>query len=81
MAKKNQVQRYLLCIKNEAYPASLELRKVYRALPDRAAKARNFVRVIDESGEDYLFPADCFVQVTLNKLPEEARTHLFAGVS
>jgi hypothetical protein len=65
MAKSKTTRRYVLCVKNDEYPASLEVRKVYRALPDRAAAARNFVRVIDESGEDYLFPADYFVAIEL----------------
>jgi hypothetical protein len=52
-------------VKNEAYPASLEVRKVYQALPDPAAASKGFVRVIDESGEDYLYPADYFVVVDL----------------
>lgn len=76
MAKKKPA-RYLLCVRNGAYPASLELRKVYRALPDDTASARKFVRVIDESGEAYLYPADCFVPVELPKGAEEA----FAGQS
>jgi len=65
MAKKNQVPRFLLCVKNEAYPASLDVLKVYRALPDPVAEAKNYVRVIDESGEDYLFPAAYFVAIEL----------------
>jgi hypothetical protein len=58
-------QQFLLCVKNEGYPASLELRKVYRALPDPVAGSRGFVRVVDESGEDYLYPAEWFVAVEL----------------
>jgi hypothetical protein len=65
MAKTRHQQHYLLCVKNEAYPASLEVRKVYRALPDAVAATRGFVRVIDESGEDYLYPADFFVAIDL----------------
>jgi hypothetical protein len=45
------------------------VRKVYQALPDAVAASRGFVRVIDESGEDYLHPTDCLVSV---KLPKEA---------
>jgi hypothetical protein len=56
---------FLLCLKNDAYPVSLEVRKVYRAIPDEAAAARNFVRVIDESGEDYLYPDSYFVAIDL----------------
>lgn len=57
--------RYLLCVKNDAHPASLELRKVYRELPDPVAASRGFVRVVDESGEDYLHPSSSFVEVQI----------------
>jgi hypothetical protein len=56
---------FLLCVNNESYPALLEVRKVYQAVPDPVAASRGFVRVIDESGEDYLYPADYFVAVEL----------------
>jgi len=69
MAKRSTKQHFLLCVKNDAYPASLEVRKVYQELPDPAAAARGFVRVVDESGEDYLYPVDYFVAV---KLPQAA---------
>jgi hypothetical protein len=52
--------RYVLCIRNEDYPASLELHKVYQAIPDERAAQDRLVRVIDESGDDYLYPMDCF---------------------
>jgi hypothetical protein len=68
---KNLARRFLLCVKNDAYPASLEVRKVYQALPDAVAEARNYVRVIDESGEDYLYPADYFVSIDLPRAAEE----------
>ena len=57
--------RYVVCVKNEGYPASLERRKIYQALSDSQAAAHNLIRVVDESGEDYLYPADYFVAVTL----------------
>jgi hypothetical protein len=69
--------RYLLCVRNDGYAASIEPRKVYQALPDPAAAARNFVRVIDESGEDYLYPEDFFVRI---ELPQAAE-RVFAQVS
>ena len=70
-------RRFLLCVKNEGYPASLEVRKVYQGLPDSVAASRGFVRVIDESGEDYLYPTECFVAVELS----EAASRVFAGAS
>ena len=75
MARKKSTERFLICVNNDAYPASLEVRKVYRALPDATAEAHQFVRVIDESGEDYLYPVDRFVAVDL---PEEVRARLLA---
>ena len=72
MSRKKKRSKFLLCVNNEAYPASLDIRKVYRALPDRTAAARNFVRVIDESGEDYLYPADMFVPIDVPSAAKEA---------
>jgi hypothetical protein len=65
MTKRSVTKRFLLCVKNDAYPASLEVRKVYQEVPDPASAAKGFVRVIDESGDDYLYPADYFVAVKL----------------
>jgi hypothetical protein len=64
MAKKKR-DRFLLCVRNDEYPASLELRKVYRAIPDDNADARQFVRIVDESGEDYIYPANYFIAIDL----------------
>ena len=60
MAKSSQ--RYAICVDNTEYPAALELRKIYR-LPDADAVQDGDLRVIDKSGEDYLYPADYFVFV------------------
>jgi len=57
--------RFVACIRNDEYPASLEARKLYRVLPDASALKRGLVRVIDESGEDYLYPARYFLAVSL----------------
>ena len=57
MAQCKPDRRFVLCVKNEGYPASLEVRKVYQALPDPGSATKGFLRVIDESGEDYLFPS------------------------
>jgi hypothetical protein len=72
MTRKKKSSQYLLCIDNGDYPASLEVRKVYRTIPDVLAKSRNFVRVIDESGEDYLYPADLFVPIDVPSAAKEA---------
>ncbi|PIP46061.1 MAG: hypothetical protein COX16_10180 [Deltaproteobacteria bacterium CG23_combo_of_CG06-09_8_20_14_all_51_20] len=60
---------FAICIKNSKYPASLELHKVYRVLPDKDAETDGDLRIIDESGEDYLYPADYFV---MTEVTEEA---------
>ncbi len=57
--------RLVVCVCNDGYPASLELRKMYRTIADRAASAHDLVRVVDESGEDYVYPARYFMPVTL----------------
>ena len=54
MARGKKLNRYALCIDNGGYPESLEVRKVYVVLPDERAAATNYLRVIDETGEDYL---------------------------
>ena len=64
---------YVVCIENDGYPVSLELHKIYRALPDEDARANGDIRVVDESGEDYLFPATAFVTINL---PERVRSSL-----
>ena len=69
MSEKPQ---FAICVKNDNYPASLELWKVYRVLPDEKAARRNLIRVIDESGEDYLFSTSYFVPVELPQAAEAA---------
>ena len=65
MATKKQFPKFAICIHNKDYPASLELHKIYRILPDEDAEADGDLRVIDESGEDYLFPAHYFLLLAL----------------
>jgi len=57
--------KFLLCVENEGYEASLEIRKLYEKLPDKEAERHNQVRIIDESGEDYLYPSSFFAPVRL----------------
>jgi hypothetical protein len=64
MKGEKQPASFLLCVRN-AGAEDLELRKVYQVLPDPAATQEGQVRVIDESGEDYLYPAEYFVPVKL----------------
>ena len=63
--KENMTQQFALCINNEGYEASLEVGKVYRIIPDEEASAHGYIRIIDESGEDYAFGDDRFHRVDL----------------
>lgn len=67
---------FVLCVKHGGYPESLEVRKVYRVLPDTDARSHGLIRVVDESGEDYLYPEDLFVPI---EVPTTARP-AFPGV-
>ena len=64
-------KRYLLCVRNKGCE-DLEPRKLYEQLPDPGAAEDGYVRVVDESGEDYLYPADYFVAVDLPREAERA---------
>lgn len=66
MNQRTTTSRFVVCVKNRGFVASLELRKIYRAMTDVAAESRGLIRVVDESGEDYLFPASCFVAIELS---------------
>jgi hypothetical protein len=67
--------RFVICIRNSGYLASLELRKLYEVLDDTDAEKDDMIRVIDESGEDYLYPSDMFVAAPLPAAVEEAVLH------
>ena len=60
--------KLVICIENTDYPASLEKRKIYELLPDPKAEKIGQVRIIDESGEDYLYPSTLFVEANLPRL-------------
>lgn len=64
--------RLAICIKNSGYLASLELRKLYEVIQDPEAEKDDMLRIIDESGEDYLFPSDMFVFASLPAAVEQA---------
>ena len=49
--------RFAVCVNNSEYPASLEIHKIYRVIPDKDAEREGDLRIIDESGEDYLYPS------------------------
>lgn len=65
-------KRFVVCVRNTGYPASLELRKIYQAVSDRDAEAHGLIRVVDESGEDYLYPEKFFLSLDLPRSVESA---------
>lgn len=71
----HEMARFAVCLSNADYMASLEARKIYAVVPDADAEALGFLRIVDESGEDYLYTADLFGRV---KLSPEAEQSLMA---
>lgn len=59
--------QFVICIENKDYPVSLEKRKIYEVVSDPETEEVGHIRVIDESGEDYLYPATCFIDANLPK--------------
>jgi hypothetical protein len=72
MKRRNQEHRFVVCVQNEGYVASLELRKIYEVIPDPSAAAHQLVRLKDESGESYLYPQDFFLPIRLPEVVEKA---------
>lgn len=68
----NSKPEFVVCINNGGYPASLELHKIYRVLPDEDAAADGDIRVVDESGEDYLYPASHFAPVSVSQTVKDS---------
>jgi hypothetical protein len=68
----NTETRFVVCIENKNYPASLEFGKIYRVIKDEKAAQHKMIRVIDESGEDYLYSENSFVAIELPQLAEDA---------
>jgi hypothetical protein len=71
MAKSKENYRFALCIENKDCE-DLEKRKIYQVLPDEEAEKEGHIRVIDESGEDYLYPQSYFIIVQLPREAQEA---------
>ena len=61
----NKPPRFVVCVRNRGYAASLEVRKIYKRLMDAKASRLGLMRVVDESGDDYLYPVDFFVPLRL----------------
>jgi hypothetical protein len=72
MSKRKLAGKLLVCVENKGYGVSLEKRKIYLAVPDQAAAKHEHVRVIDESGEDYLYPKSFFLPITLPQAVRKA---------
>jgi hypothetical protein len=71
MKQRKSVSKFVLCIRNDGCE-DLELRKLYLVMPDKTAAAEGYIRVVDESGEDYLYPETCFLPIELPKAAEKA---------
>ena len=74
--RRRSASEFAVCINNSGYPASLELHKIYRILPDEDAAKDGALRVVDESGEDYLYPAEWFVPI---ELPQKVRASVLGA--
>jgi hypothetical protein len=72
-SRRRQAITFVVCVENSGYPASLELHKIYRVVPDQDAEREGDLRVVDESGEDYLYPAEWFAAV---EVPRRVRASL-----
>jgi hypothetical protein len=73
---KSQAKQLVVCVSNEGYPASLERRKIYVALRDADAEKHGLVRIVDESGDDYLYPQALFRSIAL---PQAVRKAVLAA--
>ena len=69
---KQNLPGFVVCINNSDYPASLELHKIYRVLVDKSAAKEGDIRIIDESGEDYLYPSSYFVPIQVPRTVEKS---------
>jgi len=69
---KRNLSEFVVCINNLDYPASLELHKIYRVLVDKDATEEGDIRIIDESGEDYIYPSSYFVPIQVPQTVEES---------
>jgi hypothetical protein len=73
---KSAAKQLVVCIDNADYPVALETRKIYVAMRDRSAEKRGLLRIVDESGEDYLYPKDMFRSI---ELPQPVKKAVLAA--
>ena len=76
MANQTKPARFVICINNGGYVDDLKVRTVYQLLPDESAAKSNYIRIIDETGEDYLYPAHLFASI---ELPRELQKVLLTA--
>ncbi|MFL5250800.1 MAG: hypothetical protein ACJ783_15270 [Myxococcales bacterium] len=72
MTRSPRKKMFVVCLSNDGYAASLETRKIYVALPDAEAKRNGLLRVVDESGEGYLYSRERFAPLKLPRGLEQA---------
>jgi len=77
-SSKHMKARFAICVNNSEYPASLEVHKIYRVVSDEDAKKDGDLRIIDESGEDYLYPAEYFLLVDMPRGAAQSLNRSFA---
>ena len=77
--RRNGGAHFAVCVDNCDYPASLELHKIYRVVPDEDAAAEGDIRIIDESGEDYLYSANRFVEIEPPRQVRQSLLHAPKG--
>ena len=78
MESESTQTRFAVCINNSAYPDDLKVRTIYQVLADESGARSNYIRVVDETGEDYLYPAELFVIIDV---PAEAQKVFMQAVS
>ena len=77
-SRRRQAVTFAVCVENSGYPASLELHKIYRVVPDQDAAREGDLRIVDESGEDYLYPAEWFAAV---EVPRRVKASLLGRLA
>ena len=70
--RSRAVSQYAVCVRNDNYVASLELRKLYQIVPDKSLNVHGLIRIIDESGKSYLYPAEYFLPIKLSPATQKA---------
>jgi len=66
-----RIPRFVVCLVNRGYPTSLVVRRLYATLPDAVGKKHDMIRIIDETGDDYLYPKKMFAPVALARTVEK----------